>query len=150
MTSRLRFVGLMFALALASGASSCSENGGAEKFAGKWTYAGAINPNCMNIAPIDLTGDTVTITSTDSSHILVDLAGYCMVNCSVDGFTATADANQSCSFPIPGLGTQSIAITKWTLTMSGDNAITSVFTGAILICAPTGTGTLTRQSDAGT
>jgi hypothetical protein len=34
--------------------------------------------------------------------------------------------------------------------MSGDNTITSDFTGAILICAPSGTGTLTRQSDAGT
>ena len=28
--------------------------------------------------------------------------------------------------------------------------LTSDFTGSILICVPTGTGTLTRQGDAGT
>jgi hypothetical protein len=151
MTSRRSRVGLAgLLLALTMSLSACSEKGGADKFVGTWTYAGAIDPNCMNIAAIDLTGDTVTITATDSSHVRVDLAGYCMVNCSVDGFTATAESGQSCSFPIPGLGNQTIAITKWTLTMTGENSLTSDFTGAILICAPTGTGTLTRQSDAGT
>jgi len=150
MTSRFCVSGLGLLLALTLGAAGCSDKAGADKFVGTWTYAGAINPNCQNIAAIDLTGDTVTITATDSSHIRVDLAGYCMVNCSVDGFTATAAAGQSCTFPIPTLGDQTISITNWTLMMTGDNAITSNFTGAILICAPSGTGTLTRQSDAGT
>jgi hypothetical protein len=151
MTSRLCLGGLVgLILALAMGVSACSDKSGADKFVGTWTYAGAINPNCQNIAAIDLTGDTVTITATDSSHVRVDLAGYCMVNFSVDGFNATADSGQSCTFPIPGLGDQTITITTWTMMMTGDNAITSNFTGAILICAPTGMGTLTRQGDAGT
>ena len=147
MTPRLHLVGLVCALAI--GVLACNEKSGADKFVGSWIYAGAIDPNCMNIAPIDLTGDTVKITSTDSSHIRVDLAGYCNVACDVDGFTASASGGQSCSFPIPGLGTQSITITSWTLTKTGDDVLTSDFNGSILGCFPSGTGTLTRQGDAG-
>jgi hypothetical protein len=85
MTPRWQLVGLVFALAI--GALACSEKSGSDKFVGSWIYAGAIDPNCMNIAPIDLTGDAVTITATDPSHIRVDLAGYCNIACDVDGFT---------------------------------------------------------------
>ncbi len=144
-----RMLQLVLFVALAMGATACSTKGGAEKFVGSWIYAGAINPNCNNIAAVDLTGDAVTITATDSSHIRVDLAGYCMINFDVDGFSANAQGGQSCTFDIPSLGPQAITITKWTLTMTGDDVITSDFNGSILICFPTGTGTLTRQSDAG-
>ena len=147
MTGRLHLVGLGCALAI--GAMACNSKSGAEKFVGSWTYAGAINPNCQGVAAVDLTGDAVTITSSDSSHISVDLAGYCTIKFDVDGFTASASGGQSCTFEIPTLGPQAIAITKWTLTFSGDDVLTSDFTGSILICIPTGTGTLTRQGDAG-
>lgn len=134
---------------LAAGAAGCGQKGGAEKFVGTWTYAGSINPNCMNAAAIDLTGDTVTITSTDSTHLVIYLGDFCVVNFNVDGSTASAAPGQSCSFDIPMLGPQSVMITKWTLTVSTDDVLTSNFTGSILICAPTGTGTLTRVGDAG-
>lgn len=147
MTPRLLQLGLVCALGIA--AASCGSKGGADKFVGSWIYAGAIDPNCQNIAAVDLTGDAVTITATDSSHLRVDLAGYCNIAFEVDGFTASASGGQSCTFDIPSLGPQAIAITSWTLTMTSDDVLTSDFKGAILICAPTGTGTLTRQADAG-
>ena len=147
MTARMHLVGLGCALAI--GAMACNSKSGAEKFVGSWTYAGAINPNCQGIAAVDLTGDAVTITKSDSSHIRVELAGYCTVAFDVDAFTASASAGQSCTFDIPGYGAATIGITKWTLTFTGDDVLTSDFTGSILICIPTGTGTLTRQGDAG-
>jgi hypothetical protein len=145
--ARVHLVGLGCALAI--GAMACNDKSGADKFVGSWVYAGAIDPNCQGIAAVDLTGDAVTITAPDSSHISVELAGYCTVAFDVDGFTATASSGQKCTFDIPSLGPQAIAITKWTLTVTGDDVITSDFTGSILICFPTGTGTLTRQADAG-
>jgi hypothetical protein len=148
MTSGWRSIG--FVALLAAGFASCSEKGGAEKFVGTWSYSGAINPNCQDYAPIDLTGDTVTITAPDSTHLVVDLGGFCTVNFNVDGYTASAAANQNCTFDIPGFGPASIVITKWTLTFSGGDVLTSDFVGGVLICAPTGTGTLTRIGDGGT
>jgi hypothetical protein len=103
----------------------------------------------MNAAPIDLTGETVTITAPNSSSLVVDLGGFCTVNFGVDGFTASAASGQKCTFDVPSLGPQDIQITTWTLTFSMDDTLTSNFTGAILFCAPTGTGTLTRVGDAG-
>ena len=147
MTPRMHVVGLACALAIA--VTACNQKSGADKFVGSWIYAGAINPNCQGVAAVDLTGDAVTITSSDSSHISVDLAGYCTIAFNVDGFTATAAGGQHCTFDIPTLGPQAIAITKWTLMMTSDDVLTSDFTGSILICVPTGTGTLTRQGDAG-
>src|SRR5262245_6997930 len=147
-TSGWRTIAL--AAVLAAVAGSCSEKGGAEKFVGTWTYAGSINPNCMNAAAIDLTGEMVTVTAPDSSHLVVDLGGFCTVRFNVDGSTASAASGQSCTFDVPGLGPQAISIMKWTLTVSTDDVLASDFTGAILFCAPSGTGTLTRAGDAGT
>ena len=145
MTSALRLIGLVAGLAMGVG---CSEKTGAENFVGTWTYAGAINPNCMDVAPIDLTGSVVTITATDSSHIVMNIVGFCMVKFDVDGFVATASAGQTCSLAIPGLGPVPVAITRWTLMASGD-VISSDVTGSAFGCIPGGTGTLTRQGDAG-
>ena len=117
-------------------------------FVGTWTYAGAINPNCMDVAPIDLTGSVVTITATDSSHIVMNIVGFCMVKFDVDGFVATASAGQTCSLAIPGLGPVPVTITRWTLMASGD-VISSDVTGSAFGCVPGGIGTLTRQGDAG-
>ena len=145
MTSALRLIGLVAGLAIGVG---CSEKTGAQNFVGTWTYAGAINPNCMDVAPIDLTGSVATITATDSSHIVMNLVGFCMVNFEVDGFSATASAGQSCSLNIPGLGPVPVAIQEWTMMVSGD-VISSDVTGAAFGCFPGGMGTLTRQGDAG-
>jgi len=136
-------------LGLGLGAGGCG-GGGADKFVGTWTYAGAINPNCLGTPadPIDLTGQTVTIMSTDSTHVRVVLGTICTVTFEVDGSTATAGANQTCMFDIPNVGPATVMITKWTLMVSGDT-IASDFTSSVLICAPSGTGTLTRQTDAG-
>jgi hypothetical protein len=145
MTSSLRLIGLVAGLALGAG---CSEKSGAENFVGAWTYAGSINPNCMDVAPIDLTGSVATITATDSSHIVMNLEGFCMVRFDVDGFVATASPGQNCSLTIPGLGPVPVAISMWTMMVSGD-VITSDVTGAAFGCFPGGVGTLTRRGDAG-
>ena len=145
MKSALRLIGLVAGLAMGVG---CSEKTGAENFVGTWTYAGAINPNCMDVAPIDLTGSVATITATDSSHIVMNMVGFCMVKFDVDGFVATASAGQTCSLAIPGLGSVPVAITRWTMMASGD-VISSDVTGSAFGCVPGGTGTLTRQADAG-
>ena len=152
MTSGLRLlVVVVAALALlGTGVVACSDDGGANKFVGNWTYAGAITPNCIGTAadPIDLTGETVTIMSTDSSHVSVALGTLCTVTFEVKGSTATAGSGQTCMFDIPGFGPVSVSITRWTLTISGET-IMSDFASAVLVCTPSGIGTLTRQSDAG-
>jgi hypothetical protein len=145
MTSGLRLIGLVAGLAMGVG---CSEKTGANNFVGTWTYAGAINPNCMNVAPIDLTGSVATITATDASHIVMNMVGFCMVSFEVDGFVATASSGQTCSLTIPGLGAVPIAIQQWTMMASGD-VISSNVTGSAFGCFPGGMGTLTRRGDAG-
>lgn len=135
---------------LAIGVVSCGDKTGSDKFVGSWTYAGSIMPNCTGatVTPIDLTGETVVITATDSSHVSVMLGTLCTVTFSVDGSSATAGSGQKCTFDITGIGPAEATITKWTLMLSGDT-ITSDVTSTVLVCAPAGTGTLTRQSDAG-
>jgi hypothetical protein len=155
MTSGRRFPGYLAYLlscaglvaALALGAVSCSDKGGSDKFVGSWTYSGAINPNCMgaNAAPVDLTGETVVITATDSSHIRVALGTMCTVSFEVDGTTATAAGGQKCTFDIPSIGPAEASITTWTLMVSGDTIASNV-ASTVLICTPSGAGTLTRQS----
>jgi len=146
MTSGLRILGLLgLVVGLAIGVASCSDKTGADKFVGSWTYAGAINPNCGDAAPIDLTGEMVTITASDSSHITMQLGTLCTVKFDVDGTMATAQAGQTCRFDIPGYGPVDASIKTWTLMVSGDT-ITSDFSGSVLICLPSGTGTLTRVS----
>jgi len=141
------------ALALSVGGSGCgSSKTGAEHFAGTWTYAGMIDANCsgLTVAPLDLTGDTTVITATDSSHLSVALGSLCTVKFDVDGFTANAPSGQSCMFDLGGnIGQQSVTITKWTLTSTNTDTITSDFAGAAFVCTPAGTGTLTRVGDAG-
>src|SRR5262245_27227086 len=140
MTSGWRSIGFVVVLAAGAGLAACSEKGGAEKFVGTWTYAGAITvgATCGDYPPFDLTGDMVTIAAPDSTHLVVDLAGYCTVNFNVDGFTASAAADQHCTFPIPGVGDTSVSITKWTLTLSSADVLASDFVGGVLICNATG------------
>jgi len=142
------------ALALSVGGGCNNAKTGADKFAGTWVYAGMITANCgatgPAIAPLDLTGYSVVITATDQAHLSVALGTACTVKFDVDGFTATAEANQACAFDLGGtLGQQSVTITKWTLTSTGTDSVTSDFNGAVFVCTASGTGTLTRVGDAG-
>jgi hypothetical protein len=149
MTSRWRLFGLVAALALGGGAA-CNEKTGSDKFVGTWIYAGLIEANCMGIAPLDLTGAMAIITATDSSHIRVDLQGYCVLDFEVDGFSANAVGGQSCTLPIPGLPAPlPVGVTSWTLMISSTDVIDSAVVGSALGCIPTGAGTLTRVGDAG-
>jgi len=142
-------------MALTVGPAGCgSSKSGSEHFVGTWVYAGVITPNCGTgpaVSPLDLTGYSVVITAPDSSHLSVALGTACTVKFDVDGFMATAQSGQSCTFNLGGtLGQQSVTITKWTLTSTTSDTITSDFSGSVIICTAAGTGTLTRQGDAGT
>ena len=154
--STLRLWTLVFGLAAAliGGATGCdSKKTGADKFVGAWTYAGGITPNCGGTAyaPFDLTGYSTVITATDEAHITVALGTICTVKFDVDGFTATAQSGQSCMLDLGApFGVQTVTITKWTLTSTGVDTVTSDFNGSASICIASGTGTLTRQADAGT
>jgi hypothetical protein len=156
MTSKLRLSSLIVGLsaALIAGATGCdNKKTGADKFVGAWTYAGGITPNCggMIYTAFDLTGYSTVITSSDEAHITVALGTICTVKFDVDGFTATAQSGQSCMLDLGApFGVQTVTITKWTLTSTGVDAITSDFNGSASICIASGTGTLTRQGDAGT
>src|SRR4051794_9586662 len=145
----LGYLGL--AAGLAIGVASCSDKSGSDKFVGSWTYTGAIEPNCMGatVAPVNLTGETVVITASDSSHISAALGTFCNIKFDVGGTTATAASGQTCAFDVPSVGSVTASITKWTLTVSGDTIVSDV-TSTAIICTPSGTGTMTRQSpDAG-
>ena len=131
-------------VALAALLAGCG-SGYAGAFVGNWTYAGTIAANCVGIAIPDLPldGSTVTIVASDDEHLQVVVDTTCMVKFTVDGNTAKADSGQTCQLDIPTVGLQSITITTWTLTLA-DGVITSQFTGGLLVCAPSGTGTLTK------
>src|SRR5438045_6256475 len=114
------FICGLAALALAAGGVACSgSKTGSEHFVGTWVYAGMIEPNCgsgSTVAPVDLTGYSTMITAIDSSHITVALGTVCTVRFDVDGFMATAQSGQSCTFDLGGtLGKQPVTITRWTL-----------------------------------
>jgi hypothetical protein len=135
---------LVIALAAVLGVGGCG-SGNADAFVGEWTYAGTIAANCVGITIPDLPldGATVTIVASDDEHLQVVVDTTCMVRFMVDGDTATAAGGQTCMLNIPTVGLQSITITSWTLTLA-DGVITSQFSGGLLVCAPTGTGTLTK------
>jgi hypothetical protein len=135
-------------VALAALVAGCS-SGNADAFVGEWTYAGTIAANCVGITIPDLPldGATVSIVASDDEHLQVVVDTTCMVTFAVDGNKATADAGQTCMLEIPSAGVQSIAITSWTLTLA-DGVITSQFAGGLLVCAPSGVGTLTKATAA--
>jgi hypothetical protein len=135
-------------VALAGLVAGCG-GGNADAFVGEWTYAGTIAANCtgITIPDLPLDGATVSIVASDDEHLQVVVDTTCMVKFTVDGNRATADAGQTCSLEIPTVGLQSISITMWTLNLA-DGVITSQFKGGLLVCAPSGTGTLTKVTPA--
>jgi hypothetical protein len=135
----------------------------AAAFAGSWTFgSGSIQPVCsgITITPFDLTGDTMTITRVDDTHVATMLMGngvMCDVSFTVSGTTATAVSGQTCAVTV-NAGTLgnipvTINITSWTMNVSG-NSLTIAMNGTataagVLTCAPTADGMATRANGGG-
>ncbi|HVY40775.1 MAG TPA: hypothetical protein VHM31_22705 [Polyangia bacterium] len=142
---------MVLGLATASCGSSSSSN--PDSFVGSWTFqSGSIHPGCGSIpgiTDIDLTGDAVTITKVDSSHIAMVVAAtgaMCDVRFAVDGNTATAESGQTCAISDAGYSA-TLNVTRWTLSMNSGTitmSMSGTATVSIIMCAPTSTGTMVR------
>jgi hypothetical protein len=158
-TSSTRVLAVALALALVGcGGGSSSSSDPADAFAGTWIFdSGSIDGTCAGtaLAPIDLTGDPLTITKVDATHVAVMLSGnglMCDVTFQVSGTTGTATGNPTCVFPVNIGGTTmnvTANITSWTLDISSGTLSMSM-AGTASICSATGSGTATKQAtDAG-
>jgi hypothetical protein len=156
-SSIVRVCGAAAALFLFGCGSSSIAGDPAANFVGSWTFAtGSIQPMCnlAGIPAVDLTGDTMTVTRVDPTHVATMLTGtgvMCDVNFTVSGMTATAEANQTCAFTVSVGGTSTavtVDITSWTLTVSGDSLTMNMSGSAniqqIITCTPMGMGVATR------
>jgi hypothetical protein len=134
----------MLALAVAP---SCGGSGGDQtvKFLGAWTFSsGQLTPMCALITtPFSLTGLPVVFTKDDDSTISLGIGAACTVKFKVAGAKATVEPNQTCTLDVGALGPQTVAINRWTLTLSGDE-IDNDIAGSILICTASGTAVLMR------
>ena len=150
----------LLAAALALAAASCGSSSGSsstDTFVGTWSFqSGAIMAGCpVMVDNVDLTGDVVTMTKIDSSHVLMTITGtgvMCDVRFSVSDTIATADANQTCAISASGQSAV-VAVSSWTLTaatssismmMNGSTTVTAA--GFSLTCMPTATGLMVRTS----
>jgi hypothetical protein len=123
-----------------------------DEFVGTWRYdSGTLMPNmCMVlgtvIPPIPLTGETITITKTDATHINVNAGAGCDVAFTVSGGVATAGPGNSCAVTVMNIPV-TLNITSWTLTLAG-SALNSAESGSAPLggssCTASGTGTLGR------
>jgi hypothetical protein len=153
-------MGRFLALVLLAGGCGSSSTDQTSKFVGTWTFdTGSADATCMGLGnfSIPLAGLSGTITRVDDSHIQLAAStpcgpGSCTIKYSVSGMTATAESGQMCSLPVQALGgsCQAIAISSWTMTLSGSTLSASIM-GTALVCTATGTGTLTMHppSDGG-
>jgi hypothetical protein len=157
-SSIVRVCGAAAAVFLFGCGSSSIAGDPAANFAGAWTFgSGSIQPMCniSGIPAFDLTGDTMTITRVDSTHVATMLTGtgvMCDVNFTVSGGTATATTGQTCVVTAM-VGTTTVPVTidisTWTLTISGDTLTmamtgTASAEGGLLSCTPTADGKATR------
>jgi hypothetical protein len=153
---RTRFVFKLLVVAFAAAAPSCGGGGGGDQttnFGGAWRFSsGQLTATCpgLSLAPFDLTGGPVTITRVDDGTIMLTLTGTaCMVKFQVSGNQGNAAPNQICPLAVGG-STQSLTITRWTLSLSGDH-IDNDITGSASVCMASGTGVLMRDTpDSGT
>ncbi|HZL19037.1 MAG TPA: hypothetical protein VFG23_14970 [Polyangia bacterium] len=149
--------GLLVSSVLLLGCGSSSSGGGnGAAFVGTWTYisGSTLTPSsCMvlgtTIPPLDLTGDTVTITAGASASEIDFVEGTaCTIKFTVSGTTATATSDQSCTLPVSGISAV-LNVTSWTLTLSGDTLMAG-FSGSAPIggtsCTASGTGTLAKNT----
>jgi hypothetical protein len=147
--SRLAVVALV---ALFGAAASCG--GGSDqtsKFLGPWTFLPShLTISCLgpNVG-FDLTGLDVTFAKVDDSTISLTTNPGCVVQFQVIGNQATAAANQTCALDDPsGLGTETFALTKWTLTFSGE-MLNADIAGTTSSCTAMGTAVLVMSTTAG-
>ena len=149
---------LAAALTLAgAGCGSSSSAANTDAFVGTWTFqSGAIVPGCpVAIDNLDLTGDVVTITKIDASHVSMMITGtgvMCDVRFTASDTIATADANQTCAITASGQSAV-VAVQSWTLTaatsslsMSMTGSTTVSGGGISLTCMPTAAGLMVRSS----
>jgi len=156
MTSR-QLGGARFALAaLLALALTPSCGGGGDptaRFVGPWTFsAGTVVPMCtlVPVSSFSIAGLNVTFEKVDSSTIKLTVNAGCVVSFKVSGSKATVVDGQTCSLDVPQVGTVSISVTSWTLTLVGDHIDTSLSGMALGICTAMGTGTLVHgTTDAG-
>jgi hypothetical protein len=136
-------------------APSCGGGGAnqTDKFVGPWTFAsGTLVPMCpiAGVPNFNLMGLPVTFQKVDASTISLMLNAGCIVSFKVSGNKATVEAKQTCSLDTgSALGTVSVAITTWSLTLTGDH-IDSSLSGTASFCTAMGTAVLVRGTpDAG-
>ncbi len=163
-SSIVRACGAVAALFLLGCGSSSIAGDPAAAFAGNWTFgSGSIDATCnISIPSFALTGDTLTVTRVDPTHVATNLQGNgltCDVNFTVTGTTATASTGQTCTVMTTVSGasvTALITVSSWSLTVSGDmltNSMSGTATaaGGLVSCTSvTADGAATRASDAGT
>lgn len=162
-SSIVRVCGAAAALFLFGCGSSSIAGDPAANFVGNWTFgSGSINATCnLSIPSFDLTGDTLTITRVDPTHVATNLQGnglMCDVNFTVTGSIATATSGQTCAVTTTIGGTSVTAIiqiSSWSLTVSGDtltNSMSGTATaenGLISCTTVTADGMATRPSSGG-
>jgi hypothetical protein len=143
-------------LVAALGGAGCSSGSGddASKFVGTWMYNTGSTINAACTAPLppmlsfDLTGQQVTITKVDDTHIKSSVGQSCTINFTVSGAMATAAAGQICMLTVDVGGTpmnEAIMLSTWVLTASG-TALSTTLSGTVAICTATGSGTLSPST----
>jgi hypothetical protein len=152
MSARSRLA--VVALVVLFGAPSCSGGGGDQtsKFLGPWTFLPShLTASCLgqNVG-FDLTGLNVTIAKVDDSTISLTANPDCVVQFHVSGDQATVAANQMCTLvDDSGLGVERFALTKWTLTLSGDEMMNADIAGTADACTAMGTAVVVKGTTAG-
>lgn len=149
---------LLVSSVLLLGCGSSSGGGGnAAPFFGTWTYGSGSTLTPMSctflntaIPPIDLSGDTVTITAgASASQIdLVQGTTACTIKFNVSGTTATATSGQMCTLMVNGV-MPVLSVTSWTLMLSGDT-LAAGFSGSAPFggtsCTASGSGSLAKNT----
>ena len=135
--------------AAGGGAGGATTGDPAAALAGTWIFqAGSLQPMCnVTVSTLDLTGDMLTITKLDATHVNVTSTGgiACNANFTVTGAKATVEAGQTCSATIMG-NRVTVDVTGWTVELSG-STLSTALTGTVtspVTCTPMGTGTLGR------
>jgi hypothetical protein len=155
-TAKHRIAALVTSVVAACGVG-CGGGSGDQTtgFVGDWTFSsGSLAATCTGIqspSPFDLTGLGVTFAKVDDATIsLTAGTAGCIVDFGVSGDAATVKPNQKCTLALgKAFGNQTVAVTTWTLTRTGDRIDTTVM-GAVLFCTASGTGVLVRGGlDAG-
>jgi hypothetical protein len=153
----MRATSLIAVLAAGLAVAACSSSStppNPDAYVGTWTFqSGTIVPNCTGITlgTVDLTGDAVTITKVDTSHIQMMISGggvMCDVHFTVNGNSATADSGQTCALSESGYNAV-LNVTTWTLALSAADiqmSMSGTASVSIVSCVPSSSGTMVRST----